>query len=53
MPKEVKVGQPGPNNEKIGGVPVVHYFDLQSKGRGQVVRLFFEVRTHFYGIEAI
>jgi glutathione S-transferase len=28
-------------NEKIGGVPTVHYFDFFSKGRGQVIRLLF------------
>lgn len=43
MPSEIKVGKSGPNNEKIGGVPRVHYFEMQSKGRGQVLRLFFEV----------
>lgn len=38
-----KVGSPGPANTKIGGVPTMHYFDFQSRGRGQVVRLMWEV----------
>ncbi len=29
-------------NLAIGGVPTMHYFDFQSRGRGQVVRLFWE-----------
>ena len=29
-------------NHAIGGVPTMHYFDYQSRGRGQVVRLFWE-----------
>ncbi|KAI9712921.1 MAG: hypothetical protein M1828_001517 [Chrysothrix sp. TS-e1954] len=29
-------------NEAIGGVPTLHYFNFQSKGRGQVIRLLFE-----------
>jgi glutathione S-transferase len=36
------VGTPGPANDAIGGVPIVHYLDLGSKGRGEVVRLFCE-----------
>ncbi|KAJ2993161.1 hypothetical protein HDV02_002601 [Globomyces sp. JEL0801] len=28
-------------NQLIGGIPTVNYFDLGSKGRGEVVRLFF------------
>ncbi|MCJ1362009.1 hypothetical protein MMC16_001111 [Acarospora aff. strigata] len=45
MPSTQKVGSPGPNNDKIGGVPTIHYFDFQSRGRGQVVRLLWEVRS--------
>ena len=30
-------------NDAIGGVPTIHYFDFGSKGRGQVLRLLFEV----------
>jgi len=44
MPTTKKVGSPGPANEKIGGVPTIHYFDFQSRGRGQVVRLMWEVK---------
>ena len=29
-------------NRAIGGVPTLHYFDFQSRGRGQVVRLLWE-----------
>lgn len=29
-------------NKAIGGVPSIHYFDFQSRGRGQVVRLLWE-----------
>ena len=29
-------------NKAIGGVPTLHYFDFQSRGRGQVVRLLCE-----------
>ena len=29
-------------NHAIGGVPTMHYFDYHSRGRGQVVRLFWE-----------
>jgi prostaglandin-H2 D-isomerase / glutathione transferase len=41
MPTTTQIGQSGPANDKIGGVPTVHYFDFFSKGRGQVVRLLF------------
>ena len=42
MPSSVTVGHPGEANNAIGGVPSIHYLDFMSKGRGQVVRLFFE-----------
>ncbi|KAI9879217.1 MAG: hypothetical protein M1830_009218 [Pleopsidium flavum] len=42
MPSTKKTGTPGPANDKIGGVPEIHYFDFQSRGRGQVVRLMWE-----------
>lgn len=45
MPKVNDYGTAGAANQAIGGVPTVHYFDFASKGRGQVVRLFFEVRS--------
>ncbi|KAF2496337.1 glutathione S-transferase [Lophium mytilinum] len=42
MPSTKSYGTPGASNEKIGGVPVLHYFDFQSRGRGQVIRLLWE-----------
>ncbi|KAF2131681.1 glutathione S-transferase-like protein [Dothidotthia symphoricarpi CBS 119687] len=42
MPTSKVYGTPGPNNEKIGGVPIMHYFDFMSRGRGQAVRLLWE-----------
>lgn len=42
MPSSKQVFQPGENNTKIGGVPTIHYFDFQSRGRGQVLRLLWE-----------
>lgn len=42
MPQTADVGTRSAANEAIGGVPTVHYFDFASKGRGQVMRLFFE-----------
>jgi glutathione S-transferase len=44
MPTSTLCGSPGPNNDKIGGVPTLHYFDFMSRGRGQAVRLLWEVR---------
>ena len=41
MPTTTQIGQPGPANDKIGGIPKVHDFDFLSKGRGQVLRLLF------------
>lgn len=38
-------GQPSAANQKIGGVPTIHYLDFMSRGRGQVVRLMMEVCT--------
>lgn len=43
MPTSKTYGTPGPNNEKIGGVPTLHYLDFMSRGRGQAVRLLWEV----------
>ncbi|KAK4057211.1 hypothetical protein OIO90_001706 [Microbotryomycetes sp. JL221] len=37
-----RIGTPGPDNDKLGGVPVFHYYNFASKGRGEVIRLFFE-----------
>lgn len=42
MPTSKTYGTPGAANQKIGGTPVMHYFDFASKGRGQVVRLMWE-----------
>ena len=42
MPTTKKFGNPGEANKAIGGVPVMHYFDFASRGRGQVVRLMWE-----------
>lgn len=42
MPSTKDIGQPTAANTKIGGVPTIHYFDFQSRGRGQVVRLLWE-----------
>ncbi|KAL2351514.1 glutathione S-transferase [Cryomyces antarcticus] len=42
MPSSKQVGQESAANKKIGGVPTIHYFDFQSRGRGQVVRLLWE-----------
>ena len=41
MPTTHTVGKPSAANDKIGGIPVVHYLDFFSKGRGQVPRLLF------------
>ncbi|MCJ1308199.1 hypothetical protein MMC25_001852 [Agyrium rufum] len=37
-----KVGTPGKGNELLECVPKLHYFELKSRGRGQVIRLLFE-----------
>ena len=42
MPSTKQIGQASEANKKIGGVPTLHYFDFQSRGRGQVVRLLWE-----------
>ncbi|KAK4051380.1 hypothetical protein OIV83_002864 [Microbotryomycetes sp. JL201] len=42
MPTTRNIGTPGAANDKIGGVPEFHYYDFASKGRGEVIRLFFE-----------
>ncbi|CAE6425360.1 Glutathione S-transferase P 1 [Rhizoctonia solani AG-1 IB] len=36
------IGTPSEANEAIGGVPTLHYLDFLSRGRGEVLRLFFE-----------
>ena len=42
MPTTKKCLTESDANLAIGGVPTIHYFDFQSRGRGQVVRLFWE-----------
>lgn len=42
MPKITQVGAPSAANEALGGVPTLYYYDFASKGRGEVLRLFFE-----------
>ncbi|KAB5589828.1 hypothetical protein CTheo_6730 [Ceratobasidium theobromae] len=42
MSRVVEVGTPTDANKAIGGVPTLHYFDFLSRGRGEVIRLFFE-----------
>lgn len=42
MPKITSIGTPSEANKSIGGVPTIFYYDFTSKGRGEVLRLFFE-----------
>lgn len=42
MPTTMRCLTESDANHAIGGVPTMHYFDYQSRGRGQVVRLFWE-----------
>ncbi|KAF7885682.1 uncharacterized protein EAF02_004191 [Botrytis sinoallii] len=39
MPQTSTYGTGSAANKAIGGIPSIHYFDFQSRGRGQVVRL--------------
>ncbi|ESZ95824.1 hypothetical protein SBOR_3766 [Sclerotinia borealis F-4128] len=39
MPQTSTFGTESAANKAIGGIPTIHYFDYQSRGRGQVVRL--------------
>ena len=48
MPTMKIIGTESATNKAIGGVPTIHYFDFQSRGRGQVVRLMLIVRFYFY-----
>lgn len=43
MPKTLTYGTESEANKAIGGIPVIHYFDFQSRGRGQAVRLLLIV----------
>ncbi|EUC62524.1 glutathione S-transferase, putative [Rhizoctonia solani AG-3 Rhs1AP] len=42
MSRVVEIGAPSEANEAIGGIPTLHYLDFLSRGRGEVIRLFFE-----------
>lgn len=42
MPVSREIGVASEANKKIGGVPSIYYFDFLSRGRGEVLRLFFE-----------
>ena len=42
MPTTKRCGTESAANKAIGGVPTIHYFNFQSRGRGQVVRLMWE-----------
>jgi len=42
MPTTQRALRPSAGNETLGGVPEILYFDLQSRGRGQAVRLLPE-----------
>ncbi|ELU42122.1 hypothetical protein AG1IA_03855 [Rhizoctonia solani AG-1 IA] len=42
MSRVSDIGTPSEANEAIGGVPTLHYLDFLSRGRGEVLRLFFE-----------
>lgn len=42
MPTTQRALQPSAGNDTLGGVPEILYFDFQSRGRGQAVRLLFE-----------
>ena len=42
MPTQKSFGSPSAANNAIDGVPVIHYFDWFSRGRGQAIRLLWE-----------
>ncbi|CAE6481026.1 hypothetical protein ACGC1H_005220 [Rhizoctonia solani] len=42
MSRIVEIGGPTEANKAIGGIPTLHYLDFLSRGRGEVIRLFFE-----------
>jgi len=48
MPHTLTYGTESAANKAIGGVPTIHYFDFQSRGRGQAVRLMLIVRTRIF-----
>lgn len=47
MPHTLTYGTENAANKAIGGVPTIHYFDFQSRGRGQAVRLMLISRIFF------
>ncbi|CAE6476801.1 unnamed protein product [Rhizoctonia solani] len=42
MSRVTDIGAPSEANKAIGGVPTLYYLDFLSRGRGEVIRLFFE-----------
>ena len=42
MPKTQRALSPSVGNDRLGGVPEILYFDFQSRGRGQAIRLLLE-----------
>ena len=42
MPTTQRALSPSTGNDTLGGVPEILYFDFQSRGRGQAVRLLLE-----------
>lgn len=48
MPHTLTYGTESAANKAIGGVPTIHYYDFQSRGRGQVVRLMLIVRRTIF-----
>lgn len=42
MPTTQRALAPSTGNDSLGGVPEILYFDFQSRGRGQAVRLLLE-----------
>lgn len=42
MPTTQRALDPSAGNDTLGGVPEILYFDFQSRGRGQAVRLLLE-----------
>jgi hypothetical protein len=53
MPHTLTYGNKSAANKAIGGVPTIHYFDFQSRGRGQAVRLMPIVRTRIFHLRPL
>lgn len=45
MPHELTYGTESVANKAISREPVIHFFDFQSRSRGQAVRLLLIVRS--------